>query len=228
MTACAPKWSACCEEPALPVDRDARHLLGQARRQPRGAGDVPRLRADGVDAAEDHVVDRGSVDARALDERLQHTRGRRGRPGAQRRAGHRAFRQVSGPPRPEMPQPCLPPLTGRYYGSGVCQPGTTGHVGETVSLSKPSDRKTSGRIPDVPTGGKPISSGSRSIVVKADHTNSSISSLSSGRTPTTDRRRRDRRWPPAEPRTAQPARASAHPALDPSRPGGPAPRRRGR
>ena len=42
---------------ALPVDRDAGHGLGQARREPGGAGDVAGLRADRIHAAEHHVVD---------------------------------------------------------------------------------------------------------------------------------------------------------------------------
>ena len=42
---------------ALPVDGDAWHRLGQARREPGGAGDVAGLRADRVHAAEHHVVD---------------------------------------------------------------------------------------------------------------------------------------------------------------------------
>ena len=42
---------------ALPVDGDAGHRLGQARREPGRAGDVARLRADRVHAAEHHVVD---------------------------------------------------------------------------------------------------------------------------------------------------------------------------
>ena len=57
---------------ALPVDRRARDLLGQPRRQPARAGDVPRLRADGVDAAEQHVLHRRGVDVAARHERLQH------------------------------------------------------------------------------------------------------------------------------------------------------------
>ena len=43
---------------ALPVDRDARHALRQARRQPRVPGDVDGLRADLRDAAHDDVLDR--------------------------------------------------------------------------------------------------------------------------------------------------------------------------
>jgi hypothetical protein len=42
---------------ALPVDGDALHFLGQPGGQPRGPGDVARLRADRIDAAEDDVVD---------------------------------------------------------------------------------------------------------------------------------------------------------------------------
>ena len=46
---------------ALPVHGDAGHRLGQARREPRGAGDVAGLRADRVHAAEHHVVDGARV-----------------------------------------------------------------------------------------------------------------------------------------------------------------------
>jgi NAD(P)H-dependent flavin oxidoreductase YrpB (nitropropane dioxygenase family) len=47
---------------ALPVDGDAGYRLGQARGQPRGAGDVAGLGADRVHAAEYDVVDGGRVD----------------------------------------------------------------------------------------------------------------------------------------------------------------------
>ena len=67
---------------ALPVDGHAGHLLGQPGRQPGGAGDVARLRADGVDAAEDHVVDGGGIDPGALDQRADHVRAEVGRMGA--------------------------------------------------------------------------------------------------------------------------------------------------
>jgi nitronate monooxygenase len=42
---------------ALPVHGNAGHRLGQAGREPGRAGDVARLRADRVHAAEHHVVD---------------------------------------------------------------------------------------------------------------------------------------------------------------------------
>ena len=64
---------------ALAVDRRARHLLGQAGREPAGAGDVAGLRADRVDAAEDDVLDGRRVDVGALDERLEHVRAEVGR-----------------------------------------------------------------------------------------------------------------------------------------------------
>src|SRR5580693_8747196 len=47
---------------ALPVDGDAGYRLGQARGQPRGAGDVAGLRAHCIYAAEYDVVDGGRVD----------------------------------------------------------------------------------------------------------------------------------------------------------------------
>ena len=56
---------------ALPIDRRARDVLGQARGQPRGAGDVAGLRADRVEAAHHHVVDGTRIDAGALDQRLE-------------------------------------------------------------------------------------------------------------------------------------------------------------
>ncbi len=49
----------------LPVHGDAGHRLGQARGQPGRAGDVARLRADRVHAAEHHVVDCSRVRLRA-------------------------------------------------------------------------------------------------------------------------------------------------------------------
>jgi hypothetical protein len=64
---------------ALAVDGGARHLLGQPRGQPRGAGDVAGLGADGVDAAEDHVLDRARVHARAVHEGVQRVRPQVGR-----------------------------------------------------------------------------------------------------------------------------------------------------
>src|SRR5699024_4217331 len=53
---------------ALAVDGGAGHVQGHAGGQPRGAADVAGLGADGVDAAEDHVVDDLGVDAGALDD----------------------------------------------------------------------------------------------------------------------------------------------------------------
>lgn len=46
---------------ALPVDGDAGDLLGQAYREPCRPGDVARLGADRVQAAEDHVLHRRRV-----------------------------------------------------------------------------------------------------------------------------------------------------------------------
>ena len=65
ITACAAKCTACCDEPHWRSIVDARHVLGQARREPAGARDVAGLRADRVDAAEDHVLDGAGIDARA-------------------------------------------------------------------------------------------------------------------------------------------------------------------
>ncbi|MEY3054723.1 MAG: hypothetical protein RL550_1246 [Actinomycetota bacterium] len=55
---------------ALAIDGGARNVLGQPSCQPAGAGDAARLRTHRVDVAEDHVVDGGRVDSRAVDERL--------------------------------------------------------------------------------------------------------------------------------------------------------------
>ncbi len=57
---------------ALPVDGDTGHLLGEARGQPAGAGDVAGLRPDRVETAEDHVLHGGRVDPGALHQRGQH------------------------------------------------------------------------------------------------------------------------------------------------------------
>jgi hypothetical protein len=54
---------------ALAVDGDAGDLLGHPGGEPGRAGDVAGLRADRADAAEDHVVHGGRVDAAALDQR---------------------------------------------------------------------------------------------------------------------------------------------------------------
>src|SRR5690606_18085976 len=64
---------------ALAVDGGARNVFGQARGQPGGAGDVGRLRAELVDAAEDDVVDLAGVDAGALDRGLDDVPGEVGR-----------------------------------------------------------------------------------------------------------------------------------------------------
>ena len=59
---------------ALAVHGGARHVVGKPGGEPRGAGDVAGLRPDGVDAAEDHVLDGGGIDARAGHQRGQHGR----------------------------------------------------------------------------------------------------------------------------------------------------------
>ncbi len=64
---------------ALAVDRHTGHLFGQSGGQPAGAGDVPGLRADGVEAAEDDVLDGGRVDTGALHQRGQRVRAEVGR-----------------------------------------------------------------------------------------------------------------------------------------------------
>ena len=47
---------------ALPIHGGSWHVLGEPGRQPAGARDVPGLDADGVDAPEDHVIDRAGID----------------------------------------------------------------------------------------------------------------------------------------------------------------------
>ena len=64
---------------ALPVHRDAGHRLGQAGREPRGAGDVAGLRADGVHAAEHDVVNGQRVHAGAGEQRRDDVRAEIGR-----------------------------------------------------------------------------------------------------------------------------------------------------
>ena len=71
ITACAAKWTACCEEPHCRSTVTPGTVLGQARRQPAGPGDVAGLRPERVDAAEDHVVDGRRVDAGAREQRAR-------------------------------------------------------------------------------------------------------------------------------------------------------------
>ncbi len=68
---------------ALPVHRDAGHGLGQARGEPRGPGDVAGLRAEGVHAAEHHVVNGQWIDPGAGQQRPDDVRAEIGgvRPG---------------------------------------------------------------------------------------------------------------------------------------------------
>ena len=55
---------------ALAIDGGAGDVLGVAGDQPARTRDVTGLRTDAVDVAEHDVLDRGRVDAGALDERL--------------------------------------------------------------------------------------------------------------------------------------------------------------
>ena len=91
MIACAAKCTACWLRAALPVDGHAGHVVGQPGDQPGGPGDVAGLRADGVAAAEDDVVDRARVDVGAVEQAAP-ARARRGRRSARRRAPRRACR----------------------------------------------------------------------------------------------------------------------------------------
>ncbi|GAB4697760.1 hypothetical protein MOKP118_11840 [Mycobacterium avium subsp. hominissuis] len=65
--------------PALPVDGHARHGLGPAGGQQRGAADVEGLFAGLHDAAPDDVVDDARVDAGLVDQAVEHLRGKLGR-----------------------------------------------------------------------------------------------------------------------------------------------------
>ncbi len=60
---------------ALPVDGDTRDAFRQPGGQPRGPGDVDRLRADLGHAPHDHVLDRRRVHSGARDELAEHVRG---------------------------------------------------------------------------------------------------------------------------------------------------------
>ena len=61
---------------AEPVDLDARHVLAEARLQDRGAGDVAAGFADGVDAAEHHVLDDLGIESVALPDRIERRHGK--------------------------------------------------------------------------------------------------------------------------------------------------------
>ena len=122
---------------ALPVDGHAGHVVGQPGDQPGGAGDVAGLRADGVAAAHDHVVDGARVDAGALDEGLER-RARRGRRSASRRASRRACRPGCGRRRRCRPQPCVRSL----------RAGCEVLVGDLVGLQVAAGAVPADRDPD--------------------------------------------------------------------------------
>ena len=102
MTSAAAKWAACCDDPHCLSIVTPGHALGQAGREPGGARDVERLGADLVDAAEDHVVDGGGVDAGALDERRQDVGAEIGRMHLRR------GRRRACPPATAQPRRCTP------------------------------------------------------------------------------------------------------------------------
>ena len=79
ITAWAAKWIDCCEEPHWRSMVTAGTLSRQLRGQHRVAADVEGLLAGLADAAHDDVVDRGRVDAGAVDQRVEHLRGHVGR-----------------------------------------------------------------------------------------------------------------------------------------------------
>ncbi len=71
MTAWAAKCTACWDEPHWRSTVVPGTSSGRPGGQPRGAGDVAGLGADGVDAAEDDVLDGGRVDAGPVDEGVE-------------------------------------------------------------------------------------------------------------------------------------------------------------
>ena len=83
ITACAAKCTACCDDPHWRSMVTPGTSSGRPGGQPARAGDVAGLRPDRVDATEVDVLDRGRIDAGALDERVEHVRAR-DRPGGPR------------------------------------------------------------------------------------------------------------------------------------------------
>ena len=81
---------------ALPVHGDAGNGFGQAGREPRGAGDVAGLRADGVYAAEHDIVDGQRVDTGAGQQRRDDVRAEIGRVHAGQPAAAAADRGAHG------------------------------------------------------------------------------------------------------------------------------------
>ncbi len=71
ITAWAAKCRACWEDPHWRSMVVPGHLLGQPGGQPARAGDVAGLGPDGVEAAEDDVLDGEGVEVVALDDGLQ-------------------------------------------------------------------------------------------------------------------------------------------------------------
>ena len=82
--------------PAGAVDRRPGHVLGEAGREPRGAPDDPRLRAQLAHAAHEDVVDGAGVDARALHEGRQRVRAEVGGVHVGERALARPDRRADG------------------------------------------------------------------------------------------------------------------------------------
>jgi len=86
---------------ALSVDGRARDAQGHPGGEPRGAGDVAGLGADGVDAAEDDVVDDLRVDTGAFDDRLDDVRAQVGRMLSGQAAAALADGRADGAGRPD-------------------------------------------------------------------------------------------------------------------------------
>ena len=79
ITACAAKWSACCELPHWRSMVTAGTLSGRRRGEHHVAPDVEALLADLADAAGDDVLDRGRVDPASHHQRIEHRRAEVGR-----------------------------------------------------------------------------------------------------------------------------------------------------
>ncbi len=92
---------------ALAVHGDAGHRLGQARREPRGAGDVAGLRPDRVHAAEHHVVDGQRVGVGAGQQVCDHVRAEIGRVRGGQAAAAAADRGAHRVDNEGLGHPCL-------------------------------------------------------------------------------------------------------------------------
>ena len=79
ITACAAKCTACWDEPHCRSTVTPGTSSGRPGREPRGARDVARLRADGVHAAEHDIVDGQRIDPGPVQQRPDHVPAQVGR-----------------------------------------------------------------------------------------------------------------------------------------------------